>query len=81
MCDNGLKVRGKSGRCYLVEPRNGTPTSQNDDFVVTTLHEGDSVCIHMRNQFRDMPLGDQLASLVMTLHNDKVLFDKIDVSV
>ena len=81
MCDNGLKVRGKSGRWYLVEPRNGTPTSQNDDFVVTTLHEGDSVCIHMRHQFRDMPLGDQLASLVMTLHNDKVLFDKIDVSV
>ncbi len=81
ICNDGLKVRGKSGRWYLVEPREGTPISQNDDFVVTTLDEGDNVCIHMRYPFRDMPLGDQLASLVMTLYNDKVLFDKIDVRI
>ena len=64
-----------------MEPREGTPISQHDAFVVTTLDGGDNVCIHMRYQFRDMPLGDQLASLVMTLHNDKALFDKIDVHI
>lgn len=79
--NDGLKVRGKSGRWYLVEPREGTPISQHDAFVVTTLDEGDNVCIHIRYPFRDMPLGDQLASLVMTLHNDKTLFDKINVHI
>lgn len=79
--NDGLKVRGKSGRWYLVEPREGTPISQHDAFVVTTLDGGDNVCIHIRYPFRDMPLGDQLASLVMTLHNDKTLFDKINVHI
>jgi hydrogenase maturation factor len=57
-----------------------------DQFVVTTLNEGaidegGHVCIHIGYRFQDMPLGDQLASLVMTLHNDKALFDEIDVHI
>lgn len=84
ICNDTLKVRGKSGRWYVVAPVEiGDIYNQ---FVVNTLYDvandkGEYVCIHMRYQFRDMPLGDQLASLVMTLHNDKALFDKIDVTI
>jgi len=84
ICNDILKVRGKSGRWYVIAPVEiGDIYNQ---FVVNTLYDvaddkGEYVCIHMRYQFRDMPLGDQLASLVMTLHNDKALFDKIDVTI
>ena len=84
ICNDGLKVRGKSGRWYLVEPSKNH-RSQHDYFVVNTLNEaaieGENVCIHISYRFQNMPLGDQLASLVMTLHNDKALFDEIDVHI
>lgn len=84
ICDDKLKVRGKSGRWYVVAPVE--IGGIYDQFVVTTLNEGaidegGHVCIHIGYRFQDMPLGDQLASLVMTLHNDKALFDEIDVHI
>ena len=83
LCNDKLKVRGKSGRWYVVAPE---ITGVYDHFVVNTLNEaaideGRNVCIHISYRFQDMPLGDQLASLVMTLHNDKALFDEIDVHI
>ena len=84
ICNDKLKVRGKSGRWYVVAPVK--ITGVYDHFVVNTLNEaaideGGNVCIHISYRFQDMPLGDQLASLVMTLHNDKALFDEIDVHI
>ena len=84
ICNDKLKVRGKSGRWYVVTPVK--IIGVYDHFVVNTLNEaaideGGNVCIHISYQFQDMPLGDQLASLVMTLHNDKALFDEIDVHI
>ena len=84
LCNDKLKVRGKSGRWYVVVPVK--ITGVYDHFVVNTpneaaIDEGGNVCIHISYQFQDMPLGDQLASLVMTLHNDKALFDEIDVHI
>lgn len=84
ICNDKLKVRGKSGRWYVVTPVK--IIGVYDHFVVNTLNEaaideGGNVCIHISYRFQDMPLGDQLASLVMTLHNDKALFDEIDVHI
>ena len=84
ICNDKLKVRGKSGRWYVVAPVK--ITGGYDYFVVNTLNEaaideGGNVCIHISYRFQNMPLGDQLASLVMTLHNDKALFDEIDVHI
>ena len=83
ICNDKLKVRGKSGRWYVVEPRKSTPTPHHDIFVVSTLNEEEFVCIHHPNSFRNMPMppGDLLASLLMTLHNDNALFNKIDVTI
>ena len=84
ICNEKLKVRGKSGRWYVAAPVK--ITGGYDYFVVNTLNEaaideGGNVCIHISYRFQNMPLGDQLASLVMTLHNDKALFDEIDVHI
>ena len=84
ICNDILKVRGKSGRWYVVAPVEIGDIY--DQFVVNSLDDvendkGEHVCIHIDYLFQDMPLGDQLASLVMTLHNDKALFDKINVHI
>ncbi len=84
ICNDILKVRGKSGRWYVVAPVEIGDIY--DQFVVNSLYDvendkGEYVCIHIDYLFQDMPLGDQLASLVMTLHNDKALFDKINVHI
>jgi hypothetical protein len=44
---------------------------------VTTLPRGRNVCINIQSQHTDMPLGDQIASVILTLANDIALGAKV----
>ena len=41
--------------------------------AVTTLPKGNRICIDIQQQHHIMPMGDQLASLVLSLANDSLI--------
>tara|TARA_Y100000589_G_scaffold290046_1_gene292512 strand:+ start:40 stop:1140 length:1101 start_codon:yes stop_codon:yes gene_type:complete len=72
----GFEVRGETGVRYRVEAVHRD--SPSAPWYVTRGENGTHVCIEILSKFADMPLGDQLSSLVMSLRNDNSLKDKID---
>jgi hypothetical protein len=72
----GFEVRGEKGVTYSVKAVNRESSSV--PWYVTRGEDGPHVCIEILSQFVDMPLGDQLSSLVMSLKNDNSLKHKID---
>ena len=71
----GFEVRGETGITYSVKAVHRE--SSCVPWHVTRGEDGPHVCIEILSQFADMPLGDQLSSLVMSLRNDYSLKNKI----
>lgn len=72
----GFEVRGEKGATYSVKAVHRESSSV--PWYVTRGEDGPHVCIEILSQFVDMPLGDQLSSLVMSLKNDNSLKHKIE---
>jgi hypothetical protein len=70
-----IKIKGESGKWYAVQPAIFRLMLQ--PWQVTTLPRGRNVCINIQSQHTDMPLGDQIASVILTLANDIALGAKV----
>ena len=68
-----IKIKGDSGKWYGIQPATFKTFSQY--WQVTTLPEGKLICIDIQQQHEKMPIGDQLASVVLALAND-ILMDR-----
>ena len=66
-----IKIKGESGRWYAVQPSTFKMIMQS--WQITTLPKGRNICIDIQIQHKNMPLGDQLASVILTLANDIAL--------
>ena len=76
MIDLGLiKIKGESGKWYAVQPATFKTIMQS--WQITTLPKGRNICIDIQIQHKNMPLGDQLASVILTLANDVALGAKV----
>ena len=72
----GFEVRGETGVRYSVKAVNRE--SSGVPWYVTRGENRTHVCIEILSKFADMPLGDQLSSLVMSLRNDNSMKEQID---
>ncbi len=63
---NGIDVYGRSGTPWRISAIRG---AHGEQFRVSRIG-GDDVCVHTREQSRDMPLGDLLSSVVLMLLDD-----------
>ena len=70
-----IKIKGESGRWYGIE----TATYKTDlqHWQVTSLPKGNYICIDIQEQHLKMPIGDQLASVVLTLANDILMEQEV----
>ncbi|MBA87407.1 MAG: hypothetical protein CMB29_05025 [Euryarchaeota archaeon] len=66
-----IKVKGDSGKWYSIQPATFKTFSQY--WQVATLPEGKLICIDIQQQHEKMPIGDQLASVVLALANDRLM--------
>ena len=66
-----IKIKGDSGRWYGVQPAPFKTVLQY--WQVTTLPKGNHICIDIQQQHEKMPIGDQLASVVLSLANDSLI--------
>jgi hypothetical protein len=66
-----IKIKGESGRWYGLQPAYYKTVFQY--WQVTTLPKGNRICIDIQQQHHKMPMGDQLASLVLSLANDSLI--------
>ena len=70
-----IKIKGESGIWYGIQPATFKTTLQY--WQVTTLPKGTHICIDIQQQHEKMPIGDQLASVVLALANDSLLYREI----
>ena len=70
-----IKIKGDSGRWYGVQPAQFKTVFQY--WQVTTLPKGIHICIDIQQQHDKMPIGDQLASVVLALANDSLIDQEI----
>ena len=66
-----IKIKGDSGRWYGIQPATFKTVLQY--WQVTTLPKGNHICIDIQQQHEKMPIGDQLASVVLALANDSLI--------
>ena len=66
-----IKIKGDSGKWYSIQPATFKTFSQY--WQVATLPEGKLICIDIQQQHEKMPIGDQLASVVLALANDRLM--------
>ena len=74
--DYGLiKIKGDSGRWYSLRPAVFKTVRQW--WEVSILPKGPLICIDIQKQHIKMPIGDQLASIVLTLANDSMMDNEV----
>ena len=66
-----IKIKGESGQWYGIQPATFKTVFQY--WQVTTLPKGNHICIDIQQQHEKMPIGDQLASVVLALANDSLI--------
>ena len=70
-----IKIKGESGRWYGIQPATFKTVFQY--WQVTILPKGNHICIDIQQQHEKMPIGDQLASVVLALANDSLIDQEI----
>ena len=70
-----IKIKGESGRWYGIQP--ATFKTDLQYWQVTRLPKGKHICIDIQKQHLKMPIGDQLASVVLALANDSLMDQEI----
>ena len=74
--DYGLiKIKGDSGRWYGLKP--AVFKTDRQWWQVSILPKGSLICIDIQEQHIKMPIGDQLASIVLTLANDSMMDNEV----
>ena len=74
--DYGLiKIKGDSGRWYGLKP--AVFKTDLQWWQVSILPKGPLICIEIQKQHIKMPIGDQLASIVLTLANDSMMDNEV----
>ena len=74
--DYGLiKIKGDSGRWYGLKP--AVFKTDRQWWQVSILPKGPLICIDIQKQHMKMPIGDQLASIVLTLANDSMMDNEV----
>ncbi len=74
--DYGLiKIKGDSGRWYGLKP--AVFKTYRQWWQVSILPKGPLICIDIQKQHIKMPIGDQLASVVLTLANDSMMDSEV----
>ena len=66
-----IKIKGESGKWYGIQPATFKTVLQY--WQVTSLPKGKHICIDIQEQHEKMPIGDQLASVVLSLANDSLI--------
>ena len=70
-----IKIKGDSGKWYGIQPAVFKTVFQY--WQVTSLPKGKHICIDIQEQHEKMPIGDQLASVVLALANDNLMVREI----
>ena len=70
-----IKIKGESGKWYGIQPAVFKTVFQY--WQVTSLPKRKHICIDIQEQHEKMPIGDQLASVVLALANDNLMVREI----
>ena len=70
-----IKIKGDSGRWYGLKP--AVFKTDRQWWQVSILPKGSLICIDIQEQHIKMPIGDQLASIVLTLANDSMMDNEV----
>lgn len=65
---NGIRLFGKSGTIYSITP--GEYLDALQPWIVKKAGKDDKICIDLQTGQEHLPLGDALASLILSLHDD-----------
>ena len=65
---NGIRLIGKSGTIYSITP--GKYLDALQPWIVKRAGKDEKICIDLQTGQEHLPLGDALASLILSLHDD-----------
>ena len=70
-----ILIKGNTSRWYSIKP--AIFKSDLQWWMVSNAKTGQSICIDILEVHKDLPLGDQLSSLVLTLANDDSITNEV----
>ena len=74
---DGIIVTGSSGIVYTIKSARFKSVLQSWQVGVKVNGKSSLICIEIQEQHKDLPIGDQLASLVLALSDDLVIKEHI----